>query len=248
MPRGINEFDEDRLDGLNFGDANSSNIVSPGIVTDGLVLNLDAGNYQSYPIAGTTWYDLSGYRINGTISSGPVYIRSGGGAIDFLGGSFTSEVVTGSISSPISSDFSIEFFIRRDGNQVQLASVFTLGGSGASGSLQIDFGPTDNTNTLRLVLQTTAIFSDTASLPDNTWAHFVVTKNGTTFSLFRDGVFVTSATSSLTASLQNFNIGQNRGGDRNFGGAVSFLRFYFKGFSPPEVSQNFNATRARFNI
>jgi hypothetical protein len=33
---------------------------SPRIVTDGLVLCLDAGNSKSYPGSGGTWYDLSG--------------------------------------------------------------------------------------------------------------------------------------------------------------------------------------------
>lgn len=32
----------------------------PDIVTDGLVLHLDAANRKSYPGSGTTWYDLSG--------------------------------------------------------------------------------------------------------------------------------------------------------------------------------------------
>ncbi len=33
---------------------------SPRIVTDGLVLYLDAANSKSYPGSGTNWYDLSG--------------------------------------------------------------------------------------------------------------------------------------------------------------------------------------------
>jgi hypothetical protein len=37
-----------------------SNLYGPRIVTDGLVLNLDAGNRKSYPGSGSTWYDLSG--------------------------------------------------------------------------------------------------------------------------------------------------------------------------------------------
>ena len=31
-----------------------------GIVTNGLVLNLDAAKIDSYPGSGTTWYDISG--------------------------------------------------------------------------------------------------------------------------------------------------------------------------------------------
>lgn len=45
---------------------------SPKIITDGLVLCLDAGNTKSYPGSGTTWTDLSGQGNNGTIT-GAVY-------------------------------------------------------------------------------------------------------------------------------------------------------------------------------
>ena len=35
-------------------------IYNPHIVTDGLVLALDAGNTKSYPGSGTTWTDTVG--------------------------------------------------------------------------------------------------------------------------------------------------------------------------------------------
>jgi hypothetical protein len=45
-----------------------SNNYGPRIVTDGLVLCLDAADRNSYPGSGSTWYDLSGNNYNGTIS------------------------------------------------------------------------------------------------------------------------------------------------------------------------------------
>ena len=45
----------------------------PSIVTDGLVLALDAANHKSYPGSGTTWYDLSGNGNNGTLNCGPSF-------------------------------------------------------------------------------------------------------------------------------------------------------------------------------
>ena len=36
------------------------NINHPGIITDGLIINLDAGMIASYPRTGSTWYDLCG--------------------------------------------------------------------------------------------------------------------------------------------------------------------------------------------
>jgi len=53
------------------------------IVTDGLVLNLDAGFTPSYPTTGNTWYDLSGDGNDGTLLNGPTF--NSNGWIDFDG-------------------------------------------------------------------------------------------------------------------------------------------------------------------
>ncbi|MFN9998336.1 MAG: SUMF1/EgtB/PvdO family nonheme iron enzyme, partial [bacterium] len=47
--------------------------ISSGIVTDGLVLWLDAGVTSSYPESGTTWTDLSGNRNDGTLVNSPTF-------------------------------------------------------------------------------------------------------------------------------------------------------------------------------
>jgi hypothetical protein len=43
------------------------------LVTDGLVLNLDAAKLDSYPGSGTTWRDISGNNNNGTLTNGPTF-------------------------------------------------------------------------------------------------------------------------------------------------------------------------------
>jgi hypothetical protein len=53
-----------------------------GIVTNGLVLNLDAGFTPSYSRSGTTWYDVGGTN-NGTLINGPSYESNNGGIINF---------------------------------------------------------------------------------------------------------------------------------------------------------------------
>ena len=64
--------------------SNTSNSVS---ITDGLVLNLDAGNSASYSGTGTTWTDLSGNGNNGTITNSPTYNSANGGSFLFDGSS-----------------------------------------------------------------------------------------------------------------------------------------------------------------
>jgi hypothetical protein len=57
----------------------------PDIVTDGLVLHLDAANVRSYPLTGTAWADISRNGNNGTLTNGPTYTSSFGGGIVFDG-------------------------------------------------------------------------------------------------------------------------------------------------------------------
>ena len=62
-------------------------VLGPNVVTDGLVLYLDAGNVKSYPGTGTVWSDLSGDGNNGDLINGITY-SSGNllfdGSIDYV--------------------------------------------------------------------------------------------------------------------------------------------------------------------
>lgn len=49
---------------------------SPSIVTNGLVLCLDAANKKSYPGSGNIWYDISGRSNHGTITGGVTYVSN----------------------------------------------------------------------------------------------------------------------------------------------------------------------------
>ena len=60
-------------------------IRGPSIVTNGLVLCLDAANIKSYAGTGTAWNDLSGNSRTGTLTNGPTYSGTNGGSIVFDG-------------------------------------------------------------------------------------------------------------------------------------------------------------------
>jgi hypothetical protein len=55
------------------------------IVSNCLVLSLDAAKRDSYPGTGTTWNDISGNRNNGTLTNGPTFNSGNGGSIVFDG-------------------------------------------------------------------------------------------------------------------------------------------------------------------
>lgn len=70
--------------------------IAPNIVTDGLVLYLDAANTKSYPGSGTTWFDISGNNRNFTLTNSPTFSTLGGGSFRFDG---TDDYATLNIAS-----------------------------------------------------------------------------------------------------------------------------------------------------
>ena len=77
---------------------------SPKIVTDGLVLALDAANPKSYPGSGTTWTDMSENSHNATLHS--VTHSSANGGVFVLGGSSSSFIDNNTINLA-SSNFTV---------------------------------------------------------------------------------------------------------------------------------------------
>jgi hypothetical protein len=79
----------------------------PKIVTDGLVLALDAANPKSYPGSGTTWSDLSGNGNDGSLINGPTFDSGNNGSIVFDGVDDRLSVITFD-QNPFLDEFTIE--------------------------------------------------------------------------------------------------------------------------------------------
>jgi hypothetical protein len=88
---------------------------SPKIVTDGLVLSLDAADKNSYIGSGTTWTDLSANGHVGTLTNGPTFDSNNGGAIDFDGDNDYVTVPDSSTFDVLALDFTIEIVLKSQG-------------------------------------------------------------------------------------------------------------------------------------
>jgi hypothetical protein len=245
MPRGINQYDERRLQGLNLANANSSNIVAPGIVTDGLVLHLDAGNYVSYPASGTTWYDLSQTVDRGVLNNGPTFSRDGGGCIVFDG---TNDFVSSTKTVvPSLTEWSVSvWYLSTDITSKLIFYVFSaVTGSGIyfGGNVSVDtfdrWGFFDGTNAFNNATSTFVV--------TNKWYNLVVTKRGTTYNLYTNGVSSLSGTG-VDLSVPDYNLGRRIDDFWYAKGQIAHALLFNRALTPTEVSQNFNATRARFGI
>jgi hypothetical protein len=87
------------------------------------------------------------------------------------------------------------------------------------------------------------------SISVNNWHHLVVTYNGTTLSLYRNGSLVgtpATSTGNITNTSKSLTLGV-RGGNY-FGGRISNTKIYNRELTVSEIQQNFNALRGRFGI
>ena len=233
---------------------------NPRIVTDGLVLALDAGSTKSYPGSGSTWYDRSGNGNNGTLSGTYSNNSNNLGAVKFDAG---SEVLSVSDSSILSTTFSNNSFtifttVRSDDvvyprsrhplyvNQNPTSST-TKGwsvGHGATSS-SMEFRICDGTNLVNGFLS--------HSVVQSTIYHraFVVDRTeGANMKYYVNSIYIGQVdASSVTGSIYTSGglVLGNVWGWRYIGNIYN-VSVYNRALSAAEVKQNFNTTRGRFGI
>ena len=223
------------------------------IVTDGLVLCLDAGDKMSYPGAGTTWTDLSKQGNNGTLTNGPTFDSANGGSIIFDG---TNDYVSITRNSSITPNYiSVCGWIKinsKSSSQFLLALPRSVNG-GASYmmyySLSLDgfvaYARTNSTGTI----QTTSTFS-----PDTgRWYFLCMTSNGSNLILFIDGEFEASLSFSSVLEYSGstvLRIGSydNQGTPTYTNGNIPNVSIYNRALSAEEIKQNYKATKGRFGL
>jgi hypothetical protein len=228
------------------------------IVTDGLVLNLDATNINSYPGSGTTWTDTSGYNNSGTLTNGPTFLRERGrGSIVFDG---VDDYVSRNQALDTGQNFTVSSWIyptllgttRRAivGNSYNYSSrngwFFSTAGFG-------------NNNTFFLSIGTDSAYRVAAAntLSLNMWQYItgVVADGGQTITLYLNGNSTNSATSNtnsgtITYTSNQFNIGVRFVGSTldPYTGNIAITQIYNRALSQQEVQQNFNALKSRFGL
>jgi hypothetical protein len=218
---------------------------SSPIVTDGLVLYLDAGNVKSYPTTGTTWTDLVGVN-NGTLTNGPTFSTDGGGSIVFDGINDYGQVEH-SDSLYITGSYTIEFWFKTIGSTANDNK--TLWEKGVNKSIIQTYGP----GTFYLhYIQTSP--QTNAELMDGNWKHVVATwdKPNSIGYFYLNSVLKHSASIGSSGNFPNTNFMQIMGripqGTGFLNGKISTWRMYNKYLSPSEILQNYNATKQRFNL
>ena len=241
----------------------------PKIVTDGLVMTLDAASTRSYPGSGTTWFDQSGNGFNASLNNSPTHTASEQGYFTFNGtdqytsqtslptidtstDSYTIEVwfkfitlPTGNIDS--NTNIAGPIYGERAGSNYQLFGYPADGGASALGACYDDS-------------RTNSAHKTTATVTAGQWVQFVhigtPSGDGTTrgkFTYYVNGVLDTAATLSSDSNGYSipttFHIAHDARYSNNYSNlAMSAVRRYNRELTAAEVAQNYNALKSRFDL
>jgi hypothetical protein len=234
---------------------------SPAIVTDGLVLCLDAGNSRSYPKSGTTWSDLVGSvsatlenSLNSTFSQDNLGNFDFDGADDYVDISNFDFFNYCNYNKPFSlcarCKFSGAGFQQIMGRQL-------TGGTYRGIALQLYNG---NFRIGMFKDLSNRTFCDSSAISTNTYYDLVATFNGsnhsTGFSVYVNGQYDLQSVSAVGTIDQSVEAsdgfvlgfrGQISGTkDARFGGIVYGVSIYNRALSADEVRRNYEATVGRY--
>lgn len=224
------------------------------IVTNGLVLNLDAGDPRSYPGSGTTSTDLSGMGNNGTLTNGPTYDNSDGGGFNFVYASST-RIDIDSVPQ-VTGDYTVEVWFKSTSvlSHKNICDMNYQTGSyntgprleqNTAGNLSWVVGNAGDTAYM-------GVEAKTSNLGGGTIYQCVLVYNSQTerFTTYMDGSEHTQIDKSFsedTVSFADVTLGTGfSAGNRYFDGNIYSFKIYNRSLSAAEVAQNYDALKVRF--
>jgi hypothetical protein len=232
-----------------------STSYSPKIVTDGLVLALDAANAKSYPGSGTAWADLSGNNNSGSLVAGVAFSSENSGVMVFDG---TDDTILLPSSNSITGDnlqtLTVSVWIKYSKSTISRVIQLTGNSGLLLFALVLNEDAVVSTGTIALLTRNT---TDTATNwlahqdnyhLQNKYINVVGVINGASRQVYINGerkVSDTNGMLSVTGNTPNARIGSTT---FTFQGNLGAATIYRRALSANEVLQNFNATRGRFGV
>jgi hypothetical protein len=213
---------------------------TPTIVTNGLVLNLDAANTKSYVSGSTNWFSLGNPSLSGSLVNGPTFNGNNGGSIVFDGSNDYADLSSNSILSG-STAFTIESFYKTTGT--------------SNGAIFGNYGPGYTSNSVWFagrygIYINSSVYVPNSPLPLGTYCMVATRDVSGNINLYVNNVLV--STGVLPGSIPT-NINYRIGSDVNtfaeaLTGNLYTLKVYNRTLSREEITQNYNALKSRFGL
>lgn len=228
------------------------------VVTDGLVLYLDAANPRSYSGVGSTIYNLVSkdiYPSMGLFGDTDNYGSIGDGVVELGGANNNSTSGTilrgfGSIGTTLQNDFTtIGWQYRTTSRSGEIMSY-------RESSFRLSFDINDNAMVFYQREQVSPFTTNTTSVSItnslNIWNYFALTRSGNNWTFYKNGNFLQTNTFTPTETLTGtaFHIGGAWSDDdylsNCMNGFVGPTMHYTRALTKEEILQNYNATKGRF--
>lgn len=232
------------------------------IITNGLILNLDAGNNSSYNGSGTTWTDISGNSNNGTLINGVGYSSTYGGGLVFDG--VNDYVATNDTSFRFGNQFTLSVWFYWNGvNNVDYNVLIGKRQNVTYNFNQYSFHVAPNRVLEFFVMKDGGTgadqFSLTYTLPATAGViNACIVMDVNAQKLYVNNINVSSLTKNLTGHTYNIPNRTMLIGASNDNTGTTFVapfnsniykvNAYNRSLTGTEITTNFNATKTRFGL
>jgi hypothetical protein len=227
---------------------------SPKIVTDGLVLCLDAANQKSYGGSGTVWKDLSKNGNDATLVNGVGYDSSNNGSLIFDGVDDTVDCGPMPEIGSSLTGLTASVWIKTQTNSIRCILE-----NGTSFTTNTFYMFQENDSNITFLVYGEGGFdlvqlSEPIPYNTNIWFNVVgVWQSGQRCKIYYNGVDKTSFRGGSTRNNvingnTNMFVGARAGTQFPFLGDISNVQIYNRALSPTEIQQNFGSLRGRYGI
>ena len=233
---------------------------SPKIVTNGLILYLDAANSRSYVSGSTAWNDLSRGGNNLTSFNNVTYNAAQGGNFTFVS-SNSSRISTAGTNINAGSNFSVFAWVNPSpainvrnaivGNSYPYSST-----QGFYFATATAYGSNINTFFISIGNDNAYATATNNSLVTGSWNYIggTVTNGGAAINLYANGIQTgyqgqTLTTNTVTYPTNEFYIGQRHSAlPEYFTGSIANVQIYNRALTTTEIQQNYNTQKSRFGL
>jgi hypothetical protein len=222
------------------------------IVTDGLILNLDAGNLLSYAGSGNSWVDVSKNNNIGLLVNGPTYSGSGSTAAIVFDGVNDYAIIQDNSGLALTSQGSLNvwFKLNSSSNQVIVSKGNVYADRNAYGiyiyNTQGIIGEIAGSATFNQV-PTNSSFAST-----NVWRMATISWDSSLLSFYVNGSLIGKVSQTITPNTSGFPfvVGGNGNTTPNTFSAssISSVLAYNRALRSSEIYQNYNAMRSRYGL
>jgi hypothetical protein len=218
---------------------------NPSLVTEGLIIYLDANNTSSYAGTGTTWYDLSGNSRHASLISSPSYEGFGTGKYLSFDGSTNYATIPYTITDNLIT-VGFWYYSKVFSSNASLDALISNYTSGISGfDVRLNSSTTIN---LAISFSGSETGVSFGTIANNTWYFVAFTYDGATIKTYLDGVLKNSTNRVGTRDNgTQICIGTSAyDTNRRATCGIPQVMIYNRALSDSEILQNYNATKKRY--